>query len=57
MPSSALPAWPNGFVDGFGRPLALAVAAFAAGLFAFSFTTFFEAAFEAALLLPFGAFA
>src|SRR3954453_3817636 len=23
MPSSALPAWPKGFVDGFGRPLPL----------------------------------
>src|SRR5262249_32728260 len=29
-PSSALPAWPNGFVDGFGSPFA--GAAFAAGL-------------------------
>src|SRR3984893_7585231 len=46
-PSSALPAWPNGLVEGFGRPFVTAF--FAACFFAFRFTTFFEADFDFAL--------
>src|SRR5712691_13407979 len=51
-PSSALPAWPNGLVEGLlvkvlGRPFATAF--FAAGFFAFSFTTFFNAALDLGL--------
>ena len=50
-PSSALPAWPNGLVEGFGRPLPFF---FAAGFFGASFTTFFDfaAAFFAASSQP-----
>src|SRR5438876_10198458 len=40
-PSSALPAWPNGLLDGFGRPLPLL-------FLATSFTIFFD--FAAAFL-------
>ena len=43
-PSSALPAWPNGLLDGFGKPFAAAF--FAAGFLAFSFTTFFAVALD-----------
>src|ERR1700691_3808193 len=39
-PSSALPAWPHGFVLGRGRPWPLA--AFAAAFFGLNFTTFRE---------------
>ena len=46
-PSSALPAWPKGLLDGFGRPFATAF--FDAGFFAFSFTTFFDAALDLGL--------
>ena len=46
-PSSALPAWPNGFALGRGRPLP---AAFAAGFFAFRRTTFAEDFFAAIFL-------
>ena len=49
-PSSALPAWPYGLLEGFGRPLP---SAFAAGFFDFSFTTFFDAAFDLALAFGF----
>jgi hypothetical protein len=51
-PSSALPAWPHGFVEGFGKPFATA-AFFATGFFDFSFVTFFEAAFGFAFALAF----
>src|SRR5438874_2205798 len=49
-PSSALPAWPNGLLEGFGRPLPF--------FFATSFTTFldFAAAFLAVFLADFAAF-
>src|SRR6478672_9254838 len=41
-PSRALPACPNGLLDGLGRPFAIVF--FAAGFSAFNFTTFFDAA-------------
>src|SRR5438876_6820135 len=50
-PSSALPAWPYGLVDGLGRPFAEAAARLAAtfaGFFDLSFTTFLPAGFFAA---------
>src|SRR5438067_11951099 len=50
-PSSALPTCPKGLVDGFGKPFATVF--FAAGFFALSFTTFFDAAFDFGLILLF----
>src|SRR5580658_11110901 len=47
-PSSALPAWPCGLVDGFGRPLPFFAAA---GFFALSLTTFLAAFLPAGLAL------
>src|SRR5947209_13954197 len=43
-PSSALPAWPYGLVEGFGTPFATTF--FDADFFAFSFATFFDAALD-----------
>jgi hypothetical protein len=50
-PSSALPAWPHGLLDGRGKPLATAF--FAAGFFE-SFTAFFGADFDFAFTFDFG---
>src|ERR1700682_4606194 len=49
-PSSALPAWPQGFVDGRGRPL---LTTFAAAFFGLSLTTFLADFFAAALTRDF----
>src|SRR5438132_12010798 len=43
-PSSAMPAWPYGLVEGFGTPFATTF--FAVDVFAFSFATFFDAALD-----------
>src|SRR5882672_147269 len=52
-PSNALPACPNGFELGFGKPFAT----FAAGFFDLSFTTFLAAAFDLAFAFLFFFFA
>src|SRR5689334_8208067 len=59
-PSSALPAWPKGLVEGrgnpFALPLALPFALLAAGFFALSFTTFLAALLDLAFVFAFLAF-